>query len=45
MQMRPAIEALDDDFDELLAIITPWGAALRGAGAYLRTPGQLVGAS
>jgi hypothetical protein len=44
-QMRPALEALGTDFDELLAIITPWGAQLRAAGAYLRTPGQLVGAS
>jgi hypothetical protein len=44
-QMRPAIEALGDDFDELLAIIRPWGDALRAAGAYLRTPGQLVGSS
>jgi hypothetical protein len=44
-QMRPAIEALGDDFDDLLAIISPWGESLRAAGAYLRTPGQLVGSS
>jgi hypothetical protein len=44
-QLRPAIDALGDDIDELLAIIRPWGDALRAAGAYLRTPGQLVGSS
>ncbi len=40
-QMLPAIAALGDDFDELLAIITPWGAAIREAGGYLRSPAQL----
>jgi hypothetical protein len=42
-QLRPVIEALGDDLDELLGIIGPWGDAIRVAGGYLRTPGQLVG--
>ena len=40
-QMRAAIEALGDDFDELIATIGPWGDAMRAAGGYLRTPAQL----
>lgn len=40
-QLRPAIEALGDDFDELIATIGPWGEAMRAAGGYLRTPAQL----
>lgn len=42
-QMRPAIEALGDDVDELIAILGPWGAAIRAAGGYLAGPRQLVG--
>lgn len=33
-QLRPAVAALGDDLDELLAIIRPWGAAVRAAGGY-----------
>ncbi|HKY13784.1 MAG TPA: hypothetical protein VJM33_02585 [Microthrixaceae bacterium] len=34
-QCRPFVEALGDDFDELVAILTPWGAAVRDAAGYL----------
>lgn len=34
-QMRPAIEALGDDFDELVALMTPWGAQVRDQKGYL----------
>lgn len=40
-QMRPAIEALGDGFDGLITLIGPWGAAMRDAGGYLRSPLQL----
>jgi len=43
MQMRPAIEALGDDADELFGIIEPWGDQLREAGSYLKGPDQLTG--
>jgi hypothetical protein len=33
-QVRPAVDALGDDLDELLAILGPWGAAVRAAGGY-----------
>jgi hypothetical protein len=32
---RPAVDALGDDLEELLAIVGPWGAAIREAGGYL----------
>ena len=34
-QMRPAIDALGDDVDELLSLLLPWGAAIRDAKGYL----------
>lgn len=34
-QMRRAITAIGDDFDELVAITTPWGAAVRAGFGYL----------
>jgi hypothetical protein len=43
MQMRPAIEALGDDVDDLFGIIQPWGAQIREAGGYLTGPDQLTG--
>ena len=43
-QMRPAIEALGDDFDELVGIIEPWSAAVRDAGGYIKSTVQLTGA-
>jgi hypothetical protein len=33
--MRPAIEAIGDDLDELLAILAPWGASIREEKGYL----------
>jgi hypothetical protein len=33
--MRPAVDALGDDAEELCAILEPWGAAVRAAGGYL----------
>lgn len=33
-QMKPVIDALADDFDELLDIMLPWGAAIRDAKGY-----------
>jgi len=30
----PIVEALDGDLDELVAILSPWGAAIREAGGY-----------
>ena len=42
-QMRPAIEALGDDLDELLSILEPRGEAIRDANGYLRAPIQLTG--
>jgi hypothetical protein len=41
--MRPAIDAIGDDLDELVSIMTPWGEAVRDAGGYLRGPSQLTG--
>lgn len=34
-QMRPAIEAIGDDMDELIGLLTPWGAAVRAGHGYL----------
>ena len=42
-QMRPSIEALGDDFDELMSILEPWGHEIRQAGGYLKGPDQLTG--
>lgn len=42
-QMRESLEALGDDFGELMAILEPWGAAIREAGGYLKGPDQLTG--
>ena len=44
-QMRPAIEAVGDDFDELVGIIEPWSASVREAGGYIKTIVSLTGAS
>jgi hypothetical protein len=32
---RPIVDALGDDFDELVAILRPWGKAVRAGGGYL----------
>jgi len=42
VQMRPVVEALDGDLDELLGILEPWGAAMRAAGGYPASPGQVA---
>jgi hypothetical protein len=34
-QLAPALDALGDDFDELIALITPWGRAVVAAHGYL----------
>jgi hypothetical protein len=34
-QCRPIVAALGDDFDALVGILAPWGAAIRAAGGYL----------
>jgi hypothetical protein len=45
-QMRGAIEAIGDDFDELVAITTPWGAAVRAGFGYLSSgPHDLASAA
>lgn len=36
-QCRPLVDALGDDLDMLIAILLPWGAAIRAAGGYLPT--------
>jgi hypothetical protein len=33
--MRPVIEAIGDAFDELIAILAPWGATVRDGLGYL----------
>lgn len=43
LQMRPTIEALGDDIDELLSIVEPWSAQVRDAGGYLKSTIQLTG--
>jgi hypothetical protein len=43
LQMRPTIEALGDDFDELIRIIEPWSERVRDAGGYLKSTVQLTG--
>ena len=42
-QMAPALDALRDDFDELIAIITPWGRAVVAAHGYLGGVEDLTG--
>ena len=34
-QCRPIVDALGDDLEELIALLLPWGAAIRDAGGYL----------
>jgi hypothetical protein len=41
-QVRPAIDALGDDADELIAILSPWSEAIRAAGGYISTVSQLT---
>jgi hypothetical protein len=39
--LRPAIEALGDDVEELCALLKPWGEAVRAAGGYVGGPVDL----
>lgn len=42
-QMRPAIEALGEDLEELCTLLERWGEAIRDAGGYLRSRISLTG--
>ena len=43
---RPIIDALGDDFDELIALITPWSESIKAAGGYPSSgPHDLAGMS
>ena len=42
-QMRPTIEALGDEFDELVAILEPWSEQVREAGGYIKSAAVLTG--
>lgn len=45
-QCRRIVEALADQFDPLVAILAPWGEAIRAAGGYLPSgPHDLAGAA
>ncbi len=39
--LKPAIEALGDDVDEVIRLLEPWGAAMRAAGGYVGGPVDL----
>lgn len=41
-QMRPVIEALGDDLEELVSYLQPWGASIKEAGGYLASPKDLT---
>jgi helix-turn-helix protein len=41
LQMVPALEALDDDIDEAVKLLRPWGVAMREAGGYVGGPVDL----
>jgi hypothetical protein len=41
LQMRAAIEALGDDFDELIGLLRPWGATVVEGGGYIAGPAYL----
>jgi len=43
LQMRPAIDALGDDIDDLLGIIEPWSAQVREGNGYLKSTISLTG--
>ncbi len=43
LQMRPALDAIADDFDELVGIIEPWSTEVREAGGYLKSTISLTG--
>jgi hypothetical protein len=39
--MAAALDALADDFDELVGILRPWGEKIREAGGYVAGPVDL----
>jgi len=39
--MEPALEALGTDLDEVVALLRPWGVAMREAGGYVGGPVDL----
>jgi hypothetical protein len=41
VQMRPAVEAIGDNIDVLIATLRPWGDAMREAGGYIGGPVDL----
>ena len=41
LQMVPALDALGDDLDKLIGVLTPWGAAIREVGGYVGGPVDL----
>ena len=41
LQMRPALEAIGDDFDGVIELLRPWGDAMREAGGYIGGPVDL----
>ena len=41
LQMEPALDVLGDDLGELVAMLTPWGVAMREAGGYVGGPVDL----
>ena len=41
LQMEPALDVLGDDLGELVALLTPWGVAMREAGGYVGGPVDL----
>lgn len=43
LQLRPVVENLGDDNAELIALLSPWGEAVRDAGGYIASPTQLAG--
>jgi hypothetical protein len=43
LQLRPTIDALGDDFDELASIIEPWSEQVRDANGYLKSTISLTG--
>jgi hypothetical protein len=40
-QLGPALDALGDDLEELLALLTPWGSAVKDAHGYVNGAGDL----
>ena len=41
LQMKPALEALGGDLDEVVGLLRPWGVAMREAGGYVGGPVDL----